>query len=341
MTSGSSGHGGHCFDGVFAVGCLAAEHQRIGVLVDGVGDIGHLGAGRPGILDHRVEHLGGDDNRLLGLDTLLDKTGLYAGNLLLRHLDAQVATGHHHAVCRFEYLVDVVDTLLVLDFGNNLDGTFVLVENGLYVKYILFAAHEGVGDKVDVLLDGIVNVANVALGERGEVDAHARHVDTLAGPQLAIIERFAQQVAVLFTPYYKFKFAVVDENMAAFVEVLGKEGIVDPDIPVAGEGALPAGNAHEIAGRELQVAVACESRGAHLGTLGVHQDGYFVGDGTHVVDDFAESLFLQVGRVHAHDIHAVVVELLDKVDVATRVGDSGYYFGVFGHSEWWFIVVFR
>ena len=302
------------------------------MLVDGVGYVGHLGAGRPGILDHRVEHLGGDDNRLFGLDTLLDEPGLDARNLLLGHLDAQVAPGYHHAVCGFEYFVDVVHALLVLDFGDNLDRTFILVEDGLDVEHILFAAHERVGNEVNLLFDGIADVADVALGERGEVDAHARHVDTLAGSQFAVVERLAQQFVILFAAYDKLEFAIVDEDVAAHLQILGEVGVAYPDVSVTGEGPFAAGNAHEVARGKRQIATLGQCGGTHLGSFGIHQDGYLVGDGAHVVDDFAESLFLQVGRVHANDIHAVVVELFDEVDIATRVGYGCYYFRVFGHS---------
>ena len=57
-------HGLHGLDGVLADAGLAGEHDRVGAVHDGVGDVGGLGAGGAGVVDHRVEHLGGDDDRL-------------------------------------------------------------------------------------------------------------------------------------------------------------------------------------------------------------------------------------------------------------------------------------
>jgi len=49
------------FQGVFADGGFAAEHDGVGLLEDGVGDIGDFGAVGMG-LDHAFEHVGGDDD---------------------------------------------------------------------------------------------------------------------------------------------------------------------------------------------------------------------------------------------------------------------------------------
>ena len=63
----------------------------------------------------------------------------------------------------FEYLVDIIHTLLILYLGDNLDGAFVLVEYSLYIENILFAAYERVSDEVDILFNGIADIANVFL----------------------------------------------------------------------------------------------------------------------------------------------------------------------------------
>ncbi len=40
------------------------QHDRVGAVEHGVGDVGGLGPGGAGVLDHRLEHLGGHDHRL-------------------------------------------------------------------------------------------------------------------------------------------------------------------------------------------------------------------------------------------------------------------------------------
>ena len=60
-------------DRVLADAGLAGEHHRVGAVEDGVGDVGGLGAGRPRARDHRLEHLGRDDDRLGVAAGLVDR----------------------------------------------------------------------------------------------------------------------------------------------------------------------------------------------------------------------------------------------------------------------------
>ena len=52
----------------------------------------------PRVLDHRVEHLGGDDDRLGVLPAQLHGALLHQRHLVQRQLDAEVAAGDHDAV---------------------------------------------------------------------------------------------------------------------------------------------------------------------------------------------------------------------------------------------------
>lgn len=59
-----AGHRAHRREGVLADAGLPREHQRVGTVEDGVRGIRGLGAGGAGVVDHRLEHLGGDDDGL-------------------------------------------------------------------------------------------------------------------------------------------------------------------------------------------------------------------------------------------------------------------------------------
>jgi len=52
------GHHLDRFNGVLAGGGFGGEHDGVGAVVDGVGDVGSLGAGGARVLDHRLEHWG-------------------------------------------------------------------------------------------------------------------------------------------------------------------------------------------------------------------------------------------------------------------------------------------
>ena len=106
-------------DGELTDAGLAGEHDRVGTVEHRVGDVGRLSPGRARRRDHRLEHLGGDDDGLgvaaSGLDDLL----LQHRDVLERHLDAQVTARHHDAVERGDDLVDVLDRLRLLDLGDD------------------------------------------------------------------------------------------------------------------------------------------------------------------------------------------------------------------------------
>ena len=79
---------------------LAGEHHRVGAVEHRVGHVRRLGPGRPGVLDHRLEHLGRDDHRLGRFPASLHGPLLHQRHLLQRHLHAEVAAGHHDPVER-------------------------------------------------------------------------------------------------------------------------------------------------------------------------------------------------------------------------------------------------
>ena len=59
-----AGHHGDRFNRVLAHGRFAGEHDGVGAVVNGVGHVGDLGARGARVLDHRLEHLRGGDDRL-------------------------------------------------------------------------------------------------------------------------------------------------------------------------------------------------------------------------------------------------------------------------------------
>src|SRR5699024_1083462 len=167
-------HGGQGLHGVVAVGGLAGEHDAAGAVKDGVGHVGHLGAGGAGIADHGVQHLGSGDHRLAQAQALTDDLLLQDGHPGSRDLHAQVAPGHHDAGGGRQDLVDVVYTLLVLDLGDDLHVlTGKLVQHMADCLDVGGAADKGGGDKVKVVLHTELDVADVLLGEGGQMDLYA------------------------------------------------------------------------------------------------------------------------------------------------------------------------
>lgn len=96
-------------------------HDTVRTISDGVANVADLSPCRPWVFDHRLEHLRRADDGLAsnvahGNDLLLSSKHLGSGNL-----DAKIATGNHHTVGFSKNFGEVVQTLAVLDLGDNLD----------------------------------------------------------------------------------------------------------------------------------------------------------------------------------------------------------------------------
>jgi hypothetical protein len=83
------GHDLDRLDGEPARSGLAREHDAVGAVEHGVCDVGRLGARRPRVLDHRLEHLRRRDDRLARVVALLDHHLLCEEDLLGRNLHTQ------------------------------------------------------------------------------------------------------------------------------------------------------------------------------------------------------------------------------------------------------------
>ena len=79
------------------------------------------GAGGADVVRHALEHLGRGDDALAEQAALADELLLDARQLLIRHLDAHVAAGDHDAGALGEDVLDVVDTGLIFDLGDDGD----------------------------------------------------------------------------------------------------------------------------------------------------------------------------------------------------------------------------
>ena len=85
-------------DGIGADRGFARQHDRVGARVDGAGRVRHLGARRPGLGAHRLEHLRRDDHRHAAIAGEAEDLLLHLRHLFERHLEAEIAARHHHRV---------------------------------------------------------------------------------------------------------------------------------------------------------------------------------------------------------------------------------------------------
>ena len=95
------------------------QHDRVGAVEDGGGDVGDFGARRHRARDHRFQHLRGDDDRLAGAAAGARHFLLHAGHFFQRHLDAEIAARHHQRVGEIEDVVEPRHRLRLLDLGHH------------------------------------------------------------------------------------------------------------------------------------------------------------------------------------------------------------------------------
>lgn len=190
----------HHLDGltrVVTLGGLTRQHDTVGTVQDGVGNVGNLSTGRARVVRHGLEHLSGTDDGLaldvaLGNHHLLGDEYLGGGDL-----DTKVTTGNHDTVGGLQDLVKVVDTLLVLNLGNDLNLLTLLAEDITDALDVAAAADEGGEDHVNIVLDTEPQVADILLGQSGEVYVGTGQVDTLAGGDVAVVQALDTQGLVI------------------------------------------------------------------------------------------------------------------------------------------------
>ena len=96
---GDARHRGRHHGRVVADRGLPRQHDGVGPVEDGVGDVAHLGTGGQRGVDHRFEHLRRRHHRLADLDAVADDLLLQVRHVLERTVDPEVAAGdHHHAI---------------------------------------------------------------------------------------------------------------------------------------------------------------------------------------------------------------------------------------------------
>ena len=320
---------------------LAREHNGVGAVVDGVSNVGNLGARRARVLLHGVEHLRSGDDGLVGRVALSDDLFLDVGNELGLDLDAQVATGDHDAVGSLENLVEVLDAQGALDLREDrhvlatvLAAKLADAADGLAVT------DEGSGDVVDVLGQAKEDVLTIALGDGGQRDIDVGHVDALALADQAVVLDDAGHVLAVDGLDLEGDQAVIDQDEGALLDLGGQSQVVEGDVlrgavEILGRGL--SGDDDLIAGLDGNLLAVDQKAGADLGALGVEQDAdgqtELLGNTTDALDATVVLVVGSVREVKTGDVHARLDHLADGL-VAIAGGTHGAYnLGALVHSD--------
>ena len=292
---------------------LTREHHRIRAVEDRVGHIRGLSAAGPGVLHHRLEHLGSHDDRLAGLTAHLDRTLLDDGHLLEGQFHAQVAARDHHAVEGRHNALEVGHGLRLLHLGEDGDPPAHLVHDRVHILDVGGRAHERQEHEVDTDPQRPAQVVLVLVRQRRHADRDTGKVDPLVVADRPTLHHPGAHPRAVDLDHLELDLAVVDQDGVAGVavtgqalvrraalghvpeDVLGRDGelrtVLEHDRPV---GETPEADLRALeVGNDPHTRVQLRGRTPHIG----------VGLGVHGV--------LAVGHVQAGDIHARLDELPD------------------------------
>lgn len=130
------------FDRVTTFGSLSGQHDAVGSVGDGISDIADFGTGWARVIDHRLEHLGGADDGLSSDVAHGDHLLLSSKHLSCGDLNAQISASNHDTISLLQDLSEVVETLSVLDLGDDLDMLAIFTQDLADVLDILATADE-------------------------------------------------------------------------------------------------------------------------------------------------------------------------------------------------------
>ena len=328
-------------DRVLAGSGLAGEHDGVGAVIDGVRDVGDLGAGRARVVLHGVEHLGRGDDGLVGRVALGDDLLLDVRHELGSDLDSQVAAGDHDAVGGLEDGVEVLDAQRALDLGEDRD-VLATVQAAEVTDLLdgLGVADEGGGDVVDVLLDAEQDVLAVTVGDGGQADLDVGDVDALALADLAGVLDDAVHVLAVDGLDLEGDQAVIDQDEGAGLGLGGEVQVVKGDVGLVAEPVLGGGlRGHDdlVALVNGDLGVILEQAGADLRTLGVEQDAHgdaeLAGDAADALDALVMLLIGAVREVEAGDVHARLDHLAEGLVAVAGRTHGAYDLRALVHSD--------
>ena len=272
---GFPGNGVHSLNGLHRVlPCrrLAGKHNGAGAVIDGVGHVGDLRPGGPGILDHGVQHLGGGDHGLPGGHALGNDALLNGRDLREVDLHAHVPPGHHDAVSHGQDVRQIADALLVLDLGDDPDPGVVLIQNVPDLPDIGGRPDKAGGDEIEPLPDTEQDILPVPLVHIRHGQGHAGNVDALLVLHHAVVLHPAPDLPFGGLQHRQPHQSVVQQDGVPGLHVLGQLGIGD-GAPALVAGNVVGGQGKALAGFQLHRPVL-KAPQPHLRPLGVQHGGH-------------------------------------------------------------------
>ena len=145
--------------------------------------------------DHGIKHLCCCDDRFACCinflnDLLLDNRYIFRWNF-----NTHITSGDHDTVCCFDDLIDIVNTLLVLDLGNDLDFlTAIVFQNFSHFTDIVCSTCKGCCNEIKSFLNTKEKIFMVFLADKWHLQVCSWNIDTFLISDHTCIDNLADNI---------------------------------------------------------------------------------------------------------------------------------------------------
>ena len=135
--------------------------------------------------------------------------------------NAQIASGDHDAVGNFQDLIEVIETFLVFDLGDDLDLRLAHFGDDLAdLQDILCPSDKRSGDEIDIVVAAETDVFVILHGDKRHGQFDARHIAAFSGSQLTVdFNSCLHFVAVVFQDGQSL-LAIVDQDIITGLDII-------------------------------------------------------------------------------------------------------------------------
>ena len=173
---------------IFTSCCLSGKHDRIGSVVDRIGNISYLCTCRTRITDHGIKHLCCCDNRCIMFVTLTDDFLLDVRYLACRNFHTEISSGNHDTVRCFNDGINILNTLCILDLRDNTDIlSTIIIQKLTDLTDHLCGTDKRCRDEIKFLLDTKDNVLLILLCDSRKIYFYIGNIYTLLLSQLTTV----------------------------------------------------------------------------------------------------------------------------------------------------------
>jgi len=176
---------------------------------------------------HRFEHLSSADDGLSGEVALGDHHLLGHEDLRGRDFDTEISTSDHDTIGFTKDLVEVGNTLKVLNLDDDFDVLSSFSQVSTNVLDVLSTTDERGEDHVDTVLDTESEIVLVLLRDGREIDVGSGKVDSLLRREGTVVDGFDFKVVGVDLENVEGEDTVVDVDGLSLLDNLGEVGVVD------------------------------------------------------------------------------------------------------------------